>query len=350
MERRTFISGVAASLFATTVSSRSPDATIAIGTTKNIRLPADSSDNTWHKYRPVKGAMNECNINLSMSFATNGPYIFEVTDTDSAMWSSDVSVGDRFRASNNHVYARANRADLNEHIVQPSPAYGGDGDDIVGKLKGYVPIEENQTVDVAFRSADPRVDRVSYKTLDIIPDGAVRNNYESIESVVKYGKRTQKTYGTNPKITDIDISYNTGRRRLKKVLEVVSPDGDSIIGPGDSGSPVFTTDGRLVGIAFASAWNGTKMYISTVREIERQAGVKFIGADTLRTELDAYDINNDGEHTFADVTQHYQNMRTDGDTVDVNRDGNITPADTTRLYNNTPIYERRRDLLFNQNT
>jgi hypothetical protein len=129
------------------------------------------------RYRPVLGGVSE--INAESTAGTGGPYPARLAEgvdgASAAVWKDSVGPDDLLRLSNNHVYARSNEAELGEAILQPSPHDGGDLDDEVGELVGYVPIEDGVTVDVAARSTEPEQESAEYYELDeALPTGVRR--------------------------------------------------------------------------------------------------------------------------------------------------------------------------------
>jgi len=233
----------------------------------DAELSVESADRK-DRHRPIPDGVSE--INAKSTAATAGWYKATVTDPAAAKWVGDVEAGDTVRLSNNHVYARSNEADLGEAIMQPSPRDGGTEDDLVGRLLGYVPIEDGVRVDIAARS-------VSEDTPDKhnLPDrfgtSVRRDNYADLD-----GKGLRKTGRTT--------GVSTGRvMATSATVNVRFPDGqvkirDTIITTsmsrgGDSGSDVFVEEtGEYVATLFAGSSSST--IVVKAANIEADFGVR----------------------------------------------------------------------------
>ena len=227
------------------------------------------------KHRPVLAGISE--INAESTAATAGPYPVQVTAPESAtgVWAEGVEEGDIVRLSNCHVYARSGNAELGEPVIQPSPYDGGSSDDQTGALAGYLPLEDGVTADVAARTtADERDATRPHELSATYPTGVVRGPYEKLvdAQVTKTGRTTGVTSGTVQKAgASVRVQYPdpAGTVTLRDQLLTTS-----ISDGGDSGSPVYTTDGRLVGLVFAGSPQITA--ISPAAMIEATLGVRFL--------------------------------------------------------------------------
>lgn len=304
MERRNFLGSIGAvTIGLGTIGTASADREIvpAIGEVESVVVPSYENPK---RYRPVPSGVNESNINSDLKYATNGPYFFEVTDTSRAVWGDGVAEGDKFRASNNHVYARTDQASIGEGIVQPAKAYAGDSDDIVGELTGYVPLGSEATSDVAFRSATPTDELLFYKRMDMIPEQGVRGGYTDLGTVKKTGVTSGVTTGTVTGRGSITVDYDSGPVDMNNVI-VVKGDSGPFIEGGDSGAPVVDSNGDLIGLAFAYLSGTNYGYVIPLSAIEEDAGVEFVGAGKLRQRLDGYDYDGDGDHDLFDALEAY---------------------------------------------
>ncbi|WP_440769421.1 hypothetical protein [Natronorubrum sp. DTA28] len=230
------------------------------------------------RHRPVPAGVSESNANLTAG--TAGPYPARVTDPDDGdtVWRDDIESGDLVRLSNNHVYARSNEADPGAPIRQPSPRDGGTEDDAVGELVGYVPIEEGVRVDVAARSAGPDRDAADYVELeDAWPTGVRREDYETLrgETVTKTGRTTGVT-SAEIEATSASVRVNFGEDHGPVLLREQLVTGPMSEG-GDSGSPVFTPDGALVGLLFAGSAEQT--ICNRIGLVESELGVEILTAE-----------------------------------------------------------------------
>lgn len=239
-----------------------------------VEVPDAESDRK-DRHRPVLAGVSE--INADSTAATAGPYPARVTDTAAGNWADETDSGEVVRLSNNHVYALVDEAEFGAPVVQPSPRDGGSlPDDRVGELRGYVPIEEGATVDVAARSADPDREAPEYHELpDEWPTAVRRDDYRSLrgETVTKTGRTTGVTSGTVEGV-DASVRVNFGPDHGAITLR------DQIItGPmsqgGDSGSPVFRDEsGELVGLLFAGSANQT--ICNKIGNVESALGVELL--------------------------------------------------------------------------
>lgn len=230
------------------------------------------------RHRPIPAGVSE--INENSTAGTGGPYPARVTDSDAgkAIWDGDVESGDIVRLSNNHTYARSNAADLGEAILQPSPEDGGDADDIVGELVGYVPIEEGVRVDVAARSVDSEQESAEYFELEESwPTAVRREGYGDLqgETVTKTGRTTGVTSATieaTSASVRVDFGEDHGPVLLREQL-VTGPMSEG----GDSGSPVFLEDGTLVGLLFGGSVEQT--ICNRIATVETELGVEILTAE-----------------------------------------------------------------------
>ena len=228
------------------------------------------------RHRPVPAGVSE--INAYSTAGTGGPYPARVENPDAgtATWRDDVEAGDLVRLSNNHVYARSNEADLGEPILQPSPEDGGDADDEVGELVGYVPIEDGTLVDVAARSVDPERESATYYELDDEwPTGVRREDYADLrgETVTKTG-RTSGVSSAEIEATSASVRVDFGDEGLITLRDQLV--AGYMSEPGDSGSPVFLEDGELVGLLFAGSDRQT--ICNRIENVEQELGVEILAA------------------------------------------------------------------------
>lgn len=223
------------------------------------------------RHRPIPGGVSEGNANITAG--TCGMYPVEVVDTSKGVWDDSISEGDIVRLSNNHVYARINKAKFNEPIYQPGPYDGGTPDDEVGRLAGYVPIEEGCTVDVAARTVDPDNELETYHELDGYPSDVRREDFKSLkgETLTKTGRTTGVTEA-DVRATSASVRVNYGGDHGLITLRDQIITGDMSLG-GDSGSPSFHKPTKeLVGEMYAGSSEVTIHY--KVPNIEDDFGVR----------------------------------------------------------------------------
>lgn len=222
------------------------------------------------KYRPVPSG-------VSTGRADNNA-------TGTVGWFLVDANGDIYVMSNNHVWCKDNTGSPGDPLIQPGLADGGNPDtDVFAYLTDYIPIDFSgnpNTVDLAFAKVSTE-DVMKNVVVSIADFGGV---YGSISSpslndiVAKIGRTTGYTEGT---VTDdsatINIEYN-GQTAL--FTDVFIVEGTSIVGAGDSGSPVIKTSGdtrQFCGMLFAGNDNGT-MFVACkagniVTEVQNKLGV-----------------------------------------------------------------------------
>ncbi|TYL40343.1 hypothetical protein CV102_01845 [Natronococcus pandeyae] len=237
----------------------------------------EAAEDRSDRHRPVPAGVSESNADLTAG--TGGPYPARIEndaggDASEAVWD-DVEAGDLVRLSNNHVYARSNEADLGESILQPGPHDGGDQDDAVGELVGYVPIADGVRVDVAARSVERDRESASYYGLDEEwPTAVRREEYGELrgETVTKTGRTTGVTSAT-VEATSASVSVEFGGEHGTVTLRDQLITGYMSEG-GDSGSAVFLEDGALVGLLFAGSAEQT--ICNKICNVERKLGVEIL--------------------------------------------------------------------------
>lgn len=224
--------------------------------------------------RPVKAGISE--IHHSSTAATAGQYPAVVENTEKAVWDDNIERGDIVRTSNNHVYNLVGDAELGDDIIQPSPMDGGRSDDVVGKLVGYVPIEEGVKADIAARSVDEEEDSkndvLNYTGFD---GNIFTGNYQDLrgETIVKSGRTTGTTEGTM-KMTSASVSVNMGGGNIVTFRDMMIT--DNMGAGGDSGSPAFYKDtNEFFGVLFAGSSAAT--IFCKVENIEEEFGIKYMG-------------------------------------------------------------------------
>lgn len=279
---------------------------------------ADAQGDRQSKHRPIPAGVSE--INASGTAATGGPYPVKVVDTTKGEWGPTVEEGDIVRLSNNHVYARENEATFDEQISQPSPYDGGSPADAVGTLAGYVPLQDDVTVDLAARTVNPERESMKYHELsDRYPTGIKRDNWSALkdEEVIKTGRTTGVTRGT-VKATSATIKVGYGDGNAITLRDQIVT-GDMSEG-GDSGSPVFHIEsGELIGESFAGSDRSSIVYKAS--NMEAEFGVKLMTEEpetdspTYQTSLKTT-VSITMEDPNLDLEQLSGDKPTAGETID----------------------------------
>ena len=172
--------------------------------------------------------------------------------------------------SNNHVLANANKAKLDDPIIQPGRADGGEiPRDRVATLKRFIPLDFTQDsinhVDCAFATLDADIDHAPSEVVTRDgapwPIGAPKDLLLPERGLKKMGRTTDHTTG-NTAIIGVDnvfVSMVTGNpNMLARFDNQIAIHGEErpFSKPGDSGALVFTRDDRPVGLLFAGTQTG----------------------------------------------------------------------------------------------
>lgn len=225
------------------------------------------------KIRSVMEGVSEGHKDITAG--TAGPYIAEVVDKSLGEWSKNVSEGDYVRLSNNHVYANVNKASLDDEILQPGPIDGGDVEsDTIGKLAGYLPVEDGCKADVAARTVDTAKDNPRPHALPNDYGTSIhRGDQKQLkgETVCNTGRTLGVRWGKVERTgasVNVKFGGDTGIIKLKN--QIITEDMSA---GGQSGSPVYREkNGELCGVLFAGG-PGTTMF-SHINQIESNFGIK----------------------------------------------------------------------------
>jgi hypothetical protein len=174
-------------------------------------------------------------------------------------------------ASNNHVWAKENQGKQGDPLTQPGTYDGGNpSTDVLYTLYDFVPIDFSQngqnTVDVAV--ATPNDYTMIY--MSILNVGGIKGKRipNEGETVRKFGRTTMLTEGT---VIDtsatLQVQYETGTATF---IDIIIIQGNLTSQPGDSGSPVFTTQQEFVGLLFGGSEDGKTSVICKYTNIEQQ--------------------------------------------------------------------------------
>ena len=224
------------------------------------------------RHRPVLPGVSEININSTA--ATAGHYPARVTDTSKGEWADSVSEGDHVRIANCHSYARSGQAPLGEPVVQPSSYDGGDEEDTTGGLVGYLPLEDSVRADVAARSIDREQDAAEpHEMAADWPTDIRRTPPQTGETLTKTGRTTGVTTGTVlASAASVRVKYPHGVVTLREQLLT-----EAMSEGGDSGSPVYDEQGRLVAQLFAGSPKITAH--NRIDTIESDFGIQLMSSE-----------------------------------------------------------------------
>lgn len=227
------------------------------------------------RYRPPRPGVSE--MNASGGAATAG-FMARVTDPTAAEIGLNADAGQVVRVSNQHVYGRAEQAEVGEPIVQPSPM-DGDSNGTVGEYVGGSLLEDGSPADAALRSVSEN-ERRSQRAY--LPHGIGPMN---LGGDVGRGTPVQKT-GRTTGLTDgrvvasnatIDVSYGEAHENVRRRDVFVTTAQSK---GGDSGAPLLTNpdSGRpaLIGHVFSGSQRVS--ICDKLANIEEQLGVTALAA------------------------------------------------------------------------
>lgn len=181
----------------------------------------------------------------------------DITAGTAGLWVEDVSTGEVFLLSNNHVLANSNVADLGDPILQPGRHdSGSEPNDVINQLAAFEPIDFGSG-DNAFDAAiagdqDPAI--VELGVLEVGPCPGYKQPGELAvgQSVQKSGRTTGLTRGTvNALGVTVDVGYGNGRTARFTNQVQITP--GTFSDGGDSGSAILDDDGFAVALLYAGS-------------------------------------------------------------------------------------------------
>ncbi len=176
--------------------------------------------------------------------------------------------------SNNHVFADTNRATAGDKILQPARSDGGKSkapEFHVASLHKFIPILfDSGTFNLADCAFAHLLDGVDAEPLIVRDPDDPSNTWEvgAIESLIydllpvkKVGRTTALTEGFVEAVEVDNVSVNMkpgSHPRMARFDKQIAVSGhrEAFSKPGDSGSLVFTEDGRPVALLFAGTERG----------------------------------------------------------------------------------------------
>jgi len=172
----------------------------------------------------------------------------------------DLSVGDHFILSNNHVLANANAARAGDDILEPGPLDGGNPAAPIAELTDFEPLDfvGTNTIDAAIA----RVLNIADVEPEILGNvGRVASPTRPAalyESVRKHGRTTLHTIGVIMDLAaDVNVRYGTRVAAFEDQL-AISGVGGSFSSGGDSGSLIVNAVTRHpVALLFAGGMGTT---------------------------------------------------------------------------------------------
>jgi hypothetical protein len=204
--------------------------------------------------------------------------------------SARVSNGNVYALSNNHVYARENRAAPGEQILQPGrydTNCARSANDVIGTLTSYEPIvftsTANNKIDAAIAlsgldklgNATPS-DGYGLPKARLASDPLLVNTLIG-KAVQKYGRTSILTKGTITAVNaKVLVGYGSGTALF--VDQIIVQSKKAFIKAGDSGSLLVTDPGRVpVGLLFAGDSSGKYAVANRIDLVLGRFGVNLDG-------------------------------------------------------------------------
>ncbi|MEW6207610.1 MAG: serine protease [Acidobacteriota bacterium] len=204
----------------------------------------------------------------------------------------DKETGNVVILSNNHVLANSNAASLGDPILQPGPADGGtDPADRIATLTRFVEIlfdgSENR-VDCAIATpVEPN--SVIWNTKDVGPqtplEARVLTEDDLGDFVHKTGRTTEHTQGfVQALFATVTVKYDLFQKAtfVDQIIVSQSPAEEAFSNGGDSGSLVYDSQNRCVGLLFAgsegSAESPATTIVNPINFVLQQLNIEFLQA------------------------------------------------------------------------
>jgi len=223
------------------------------------------------RFRPVTMGVSGGNINDRRKV---GPYI---TCSSGTIGSVVYKSGKSYFLSNNHVFARENKAATGEDIVQPGLADVNCSqltNDVAADLSQYVKItfrrNASNKVDAAIAEIRPATTFTPATECGYTPSSSIVTTPTVGLPVKKCGRTTEYTEGevTGVNVTVL-VSYSSGTARFVNQVQF-----SDISDSGDSGSLIVTrSDNKPVALLFAGS--STTTIGNPIQEVINAFGVNF---------------------------------------------------------------------------
>lgn len=235
---------------------------------KTLALPSErAKDGVLEFVTDVQEArFSSLEYNTKLRPAPSGISIGHVNITAGTLGGlvRDRESGDIVILSNNHVLADSNEGVIGDTILQPGAYDGGTSPaDDIATLTRFVPIDftadgENR-VDAAIATPNDPND-VLWSTLDIGPETPsvrrVLGESDLGDFVHKTGRTTEHTQGfVQAMFATVQVKYDLFQKAtfVDQIVVSQSPAEEAFSNGGDSGSLVYDSQNRVVGLLFAGS-------------------------------------------------------------------------------------------------
>lgn len=173
----------------------------------------------------------------------------------------DNETGNVVILSNNHVIANSNSASIGDPILQPGPHDGGTYPaDHLANLTRFVEIFFDGTENRVDAAIATPIDTVLWNTRDIGPEtpseGRVLTEADLGLFVHKTGRTTEHTQGfVQALFATVQVKYDLFQKAtfVDQIIVSQSPAEEDFSNGGDSGSLVYDSQNRVVGLLFAGS-------------------------------------------------------------------------------------------------
>lgn len=232
--------------------------------------------------------------------ATSGISIGHVSITAGTLGGlvKDKDSGNVVILSNNHVLANTNEGVAGDAILQPGPHDGGtDPDDRIATLTRFVPIDfaadAENLVDAAIATPiKPVQDQVKWETKDIgagVP-AEIRHLGDADLGIYvrKTGRTTEHTQGfVHALYATVQVKYDLFQKAtfVDQIIVSQSPSEEAFSDGGDSGSLVYDSKNKCIGLLFAgsdaSDSEPAKTIVNPIHYVLRELNVELLKAGDL---------------------------------------------------------------------
>ncbi len=218
------------------------------------------------KHRPVPGG-----VSVGLDLTAVG---FRFAGTLGVMVADKNNSQRLYALSNNHVLANENRVNTGAGVVQPGTLDGGKNSDRIARVSRYVPLKfdnRRNWMDAAIAEFD-KPEQVDRSILEIgAPTGIANPSLGLL--VRKSGRTTGLTEGIVRIVNfDVfDVEYDQGFVRVDGVIVIEGIDSP-FSKPGDSGSAIVDSKGRVAALLFAGSEKVT--FAIPIRRVLRRLGVR----------------------------------------------------------------------------
>jgi hypothetical protein len=229
----------------------------------------------WYQTKKRPLLIGSSVAHFQVTAGTIGGFVKSKTKSDSRI----------FLLSNNHVIANEDKAVIGDPILQQAPFDGGNAKDQVATLAKFVKFKKKapNAVDCAIAEIDSDIDIDSITLKGVGKLSGIATDVDEGLEVIKIGRTTGITRGkvTAFELDDVVVGFDQGNLTFNGQIEVEGGGDRPFSRPGDSGSLVYNTDLKAIGLLFAGTdvggTNGMGVtYINPIENVLRSLNVELI--------------------------------------------------------------------------